>query len=181
MARRDEATFVEFATSVRGSLRASAYLLCGDWHQAADLVQEALIRVYVAWPRMHRHGSETAYAKRVLVNAFLDQRRRRSSTERPSEITPDSPGTQDLAEEVVERAALMAGLRRLPPRQRACVVLRYLDDLDVNTTAQILGCSAGTVKSQTSKALRTLRGSIGPLPLDSPGRRPVPHHGGVAR
>ncbi len=154
---RDEAAFVEFAGAVRGRLRRTAYLLCGDWEQASDHVQEGLIRVYVAWPRLTRAGREYGYAHKAVVSAFLDHARRRSSTEVPAEPDGDLSSGQDVAESVALRASLMSALADLPPRQRACVVLRYFDDLSVADTADVLGCSQGTVKSQTSRALTSLR------------------------
>ena len=154
---RDEAAFVEFATAARGRLRRTAYLMCGDWDQAADHVQEGLIRVYVAWPRLERKGGEHAYARKAVISAFLDHARRRSSREMPAEADPDLASGEDVAGSVTARAALMAALAGLPPRQRACVVLRYFEDLDVAGTAVLLGCSEGTVKSQTSRALASLR------------------------
>jgi RNA polymerase sigma-70 factor (sigma-E family) len=154
---RDEAAFVEFAEAVRGQLRRTAYLLCGDWDQASDHVQEGLIRVYVAWPRLTRAGREYAYARKAVVSALLDHARRRSSTEVPAEPDRNVSSGQDVAESVAVRAALMSALADLPLRQRACVVLRYFDDLSIADTAAVLGCSEGTVKSQTSRALASLR------------------------
>ena len=81
----DEAAFIEFAEAARPRLRRTAYLMCGDWHLASDHVQEGLIRVYVAWPRLTRQGGELAYARKAVVSAFLDSRRKRSSTEVPTE------------------------------------------------------------------------------------------------
>jgi RNA polymerase sigma-70 factor (sigma-E family) len=154
---RDEAAFVEFAGSARDRLRRTAYLLCGDWDRASDLVQEALIRVYVRWPRLERRGGELAYARKAVVSAYLDQVRRRSSTERPQETDHTAASGEDVATEVATRQALMDALAQLPPRQRACVVLRYFEDLSVEQTAALLGCTEGTVKSQTSRALFSLR------------------------
>jgi RNA polymerase sigma-70 factor (sigma-E family) len=162
---RDEAAFVEFAGAVRGQLRRTAYLLCGDWDQASDHVQEGLIRVYVAWPRLTRAGREHAYARKAVVSAFLDHSRRRSSTEVPAEPDGNVPSGQDVAESVALRAALMSALADLPPRQRACVVLRYFDDLSVTDTAAVLGCSEGTVKSTTSRALASLRSTFEGSPI----------------
>lgn len=162
---RDDAAFVEFAEAARGRLRRTAYLLCGDWDQASDHVQEGLIRVYVAWPRLKRAGREHAYARKAVVSAFLDHVRRKSSTEVPSEPDHDRPSGQDVAESVAVRAALMSALARLPSRQRACVVLRYFDDLSVADTAAVLGCSEGTVKSQTSRALVSLRSTFERSPM----------------
>ena len=162
---RDEAAFVEFAEAARGQLRRTAYLMCGDWDQASDHVQEGLIRVYVAWPRLTRAGREYAYARRAVISAFLDHARRRSSTEVPTEADRDRPSGQDVAESVASRAALMSALADLPPRQRACVVLRYFEDLSVADTAAVLGCSEGTVKSQTSRALASLRSTFEGSPV----------------
>lgn len=158
--RRDsgaDAAFTEFAASSRSRLRNTAYLLCGDWERAADHVQEGLIRVYVAWPRLVRDGGEMAYARKAVVSAFLDASRKRSSTERPTSEQRDRASGEDVAGTVADRAALMAALARLPQRQRACVVLRYFEELDVRETAAVLRCSEGTVKSQTSRALASLR------------------------
>jgi RNA polymerase sigma-70 factor (sigma-E family) len=162
---RDEAAFVEFAEAARGRLRRTAYLLCGDWEQASDHVQEGLIRVYVAWPRLTRVGREYAYARKAVVSAFLDHSRRRSSKEVPAEPDGNVSSGEDVAEYVAVRTALMAALDELPLRQRACVVLRYFDDLSVADTAAVLGCSEGTVKSQTSRALASLRSMFEHSPL----------------
>ena len=161
----DEKAFVEFAQAVRSRLRRTAYLLCGDWDQASDHVQEGLIRVYVAWPRLTRAGGEYAYARKAVVSAFIDHARRRSSTEVTGHHEPDVPSGQDVAESVTARAALMSALADLPSRQRACVVLRYFEDLSVVDTATVLGCSEGTVKSQTSRALVSLRSMFDGSPL----------------
>ena len=152
-----ERAFTEFALASRERLRSTAYLMCGDWDRASDHVQEGLIRLYVAWPRLVRKGGELSYARKAVVSAFLDASRKRSSRERPVDTTPDRAGREDVAGGVSNRAALMDALARLPERQRACVVLRYFEDLDVRETATALGISEGTVKSQTSRALRALR------------------------
>ena len=157
---RDDQEFVEFAEAARHRLRRTAYLLCGDWDQASDHVQEGLIRVYVAWPRLKRAGRENGYARKAVVSAFLDHARRRSSTEWPGEPDPHRPSPEDVAGAVSTRLALMTALAGLPPRQRACVVLRYFEDLSVAHTAAALGCTEGTVKSQTSKALDSLRSTF---------------------
>jgi RNA polymerase sigma-70 factor (sigma-E family) len=157
---RDEAAFVEFAESVRGRLRSTAFLMCGDWDQASDHVQEGLIRLYVAWPRLTRAGREYGYARKAVVSAFLDHSRRRSSTEVPAEPDRDLASGLDVAESVARRTSLMSTLADLPPRQRACVVLRYFEDLSVADTAAVLGCTEGTVKSQTSKALASLKSML---------------------
>lgn len=157
MRRNDEQEYVDFAIATRGRLRRAAYLICGDWDTASDIVQEALVRVYVAWPRIERRGGLHAYARRCVVNIAIDRSRRRSNQELPSEhdVMDGPSGVADHG--VPSREALMAALRQLAPRQRACVVLRYFEDLSVADTAQVLGISAGTVKSQTARALDALR------------------------
>lgn len=158
--KRDEAAFVEFASSARDRLRRTAYLACGDWDKAADHVQEGLVRVYVAWPRLQRNGQEYAYARKAVMSALLDHHRRRSSTERPVDHAASSaphPATPDPVDAIAQRHELMAALAQLPPRQRACLVLRYFEDLSVVDTAGALGITPGTVKSQTSRALDTVR------------------------
>lgn len=169
--------FTEFAVAARGRLRRTAYLMCGDWDRASDHVQEALIRVYANWSRLERQGGEMAYARRAVVSAFLDASRRRSSRERPVEADAGVASNEDVARSVTDRAALMAALIRLPERQRACVVLRYFEDLDVRETAAVLGCREGTVKSQTARGLASLRDmfeSASPdgLVTNGSGRRP---------
>ena len=108
-----DAAFTEFAAASRARLRSTAYLLCGDWDRASDHVQEGLIRVYVAWPRLIRHGGELAYARKAVVSAFLDASRKRSSTERPASENADRASGEDVASAVADRTALMAALARL--------------------------------------------------------------------
>lgn len=170
MAERDDAAFADFAAAARARLHHAAYLICGDWHRASDVVQEALIRVYVAWPRIERRGAVYAYARKAVVSVAIDHSRLMSSREVPveddrlagagSRQRPD-PDTGDHADGVGDREILMAALRQLSPSQRACIVLRYLEDASVTEVAGALGCSEGTVKSQTFKALQRLRGLIG--------------------
>ncbi len=157
--RRDEDSFVEFAHATRDRLRRMVYLACGDWELAADHVQEGLVRVYVAWPRLTKQGREYAYARKAVMSAFLDHGRRRSSHEHPhgDASLVGGPVVGDHAESVATRAVIVEALGDLPPRQRAVVVLRFFEDLTVSETAAALGCSEGTVKSQTSKALSSLR------------------------
>jgi len=162
---RDEEEFVAFAQGARTRLRRTAYLLCGDWERAADHAQEALIRVYVAWPRLTRAGREYAYARKAVVSVVLDHARRRSSSEVVAEADVQRSSGVDVAEAVTSRAALLAALAELPPRQRACVVLRYFEDLSVAEAARALGCSEGTVKSQTARALDRLRSMFEESPL----------------
>jgi RNA polymerase sigma-70 factor (sigma-E family) len=150
--------FTEFAAADMARLRRTAYLLCGDWHAAEDLTQVALTRTLLAWRRISRQENAHAYAHRTLVNAYLGQRRTRRSGEIPVGDLPDllgPSGTTDL------RVVLLAALATLPPQARAVVVLRYWEDLSIDQVAEILRCSAGTVKSQSARSLKKLRETLG--------------------
>jgi RNA polymerase sigma-70 factor (sigma-E family) len=150
-----EAEFREYVIADRTRLMRTALLLtAGDRYTAEDLVQIALIKVYVHWRRIHSEGAGP-YAHRTLVNAFLDERRR--AGRRPELVSAEvEPPPQDGID-TVDLLAVRRALLELAPRQRAVLVLRYFQDLDVATCARILDCTEGTVKSQTSKALRRLR------------------------
>ncbi|MEV4410948.1 SigE family RNA polymerase sigma factor [Catellatospora sp. NPDC049609] len=151
----EERAFTEYAQGRVLELRRTAYRLCGDWDQAHDLTQTALIRLYRHWARVSRADSPDAYVRRMLVNTFLDDRQSWWSRRvRPFAEPPDGPAP---AEDVADRLDLMAALARLAPGQRAVIVLRYWEGLDVAETARVLGCSPGTVKSQTSYAIAALR------------------------
>lgn len=154
MATRDDESFVEFVTASEQRLRRTAYLMVGDWHLAADVVQEALSRMYVVWPRLERQGGLPTYARRAVMSAVIDHRRRRWNQEPPMEV-PDRAADGEAGPE--DRDLMLRALRAVPPRQRACVVLRFYEDLSVAETAQALGCSTGTVKSQTARGLAALR------------------------
>lgn len=151
---RDFGDYVDARTP---ALRRTAFLLCGDWHRADDLVQTALVKLYVAWPRVQASRSVDAYARQVLVRSVIDESRRGFRRhERVTADVPDVPACDAVdgaADDVDVRRALAA----LPPGQRAVVVLRYWEDLPVRDTAALLRCSEGTVKSQASKGLVTLR------------------------
>jgi RNA polymerase sigma-70 factor (sigma-E family) len=155
-----EASYVEFVTARRDHLRRVAYALCGDWHRADDLVQTALVKLYTAWPRVRRHGSEEAYARTILVRASIDESRRPWRREQPTATLPEAPAGRPLAPE--DRSALFDALHALPGQQRATVVLRHWLGLSVAETAKELGISQGTVKSYTSRGLEALRGALEP-------------------
>lgn len=155
MPGRDD-LYTEFVRSSGAALRRSAYLVCGDWNRADDAVQEALYKLYVAWPRVDRSGNPLAYARRTAINAALDGGRRMWNREKVAEELPDR-GIPDSTAGHADRDELLVALAQLPPRQRACVVLRFYDELTIEETAEALGCTAGTVKSQTSRALDNLR------------------------
>jgi RNA polymerase sigma-70 factor (sigma-E family) len=147
--------FSAFAASRWPGLVRLAFGLTGDRWAAEDIAQTALARAYVAWRRVSRADNPDAYLRRILVNASHHRFRRRRVTEQPGDL-PEMPvdGPADL---VGERAALLAALHQLPPRQRAVVVLRYWQDLTDAQIAATLGCSPGTVRSQLSRALAKLR------------------------
>jgi RNA polymerase sigma-70 factor (sigma-E family) len=151
-----EQRFLAWATARMPRLHRTAYLLCGDWHLAEDAVQESLARTANHWLRVES-GNPDAYVRKVLVNQ-LKQRWRRPSVrhEQVSDILAESEiddGSQDRA----DRDELMVALRKLPSRQRAAVVLRYFEQLSEAETAKALGCSQGTVKSQTHHAVKALK------------------------
>ncbi|MFJ7218436.1 SigE family RNA polymerase sigma factor [Amycolatopsis sp. NPDC098790] len=150
--------FTEYVTARSGWFRKVAYLLCGDWHRADDLVQTAITRLYASWPRAARADNLDGYARRTLVNVYLAEQR----TSWWRRVNLGDTGEQPAPIADVEAALdLRAALDRLPARQRATVVLRYFGDLSVADTARALACSEGTVKSQTAKAVETLRELLG--------------------
>jgi RNA polymerase sigma-70 factor (sigma-E family) len=156
MRAEDEAEFKAFAAARMTHLRRTAYLICGDWHRADDAVQNVLVKLYVHWERIGRTERLDAYVRTMLIRATLDHRRRfwwqrEISTGAPPDIVT-AQSTQ-----VEDRIVLVDALAAMPPRQRAVVVLRYWEDLDVTETATVLGCSEGTVKSQSARGLARLR------------------------
>jgi RNA polymerase sigma-70 factor (sigma-E family) len=146
--------FDEFVAARSSALLRTAYLLTHDHALAEDLLQTALTKSWFAWDRIA--GEPEAYVRRVLVNTFASWWRRKWNGEHATEELPDR-GTDDAAEAVSAGHDLWTAMERLPRRQRAVVVLRYFEDLTEAQTADTLGCSIGTVKSQTSKALAKLR------------------------
>jgi RNA polymerase sigma-70 factor (sigma-E family) len=160
----DEDEFGRLVVARSHALRRTAYLMCGDWHEAEDLVQQAFIKLHAAWGRVRRRDDIDAYLRKTLVRTCIDEKRRaRWRREQASDALPDTaraPGEPD-PETLSDRDALVAALRGLPAGQRAVLVLRFWEDLGVEETALALGCSAGTVKSQTSRGLGTLRAKFG--------------------
>ncbi len=158
MQQRDDA-FRAYVTGHRsGLLRTATFLTAGDAFAAEDLVQTALMRVYVAWSRV-RPDTVDAYARKALLHALIDDRRRAfTRREQPRAELPEIA----LPEAADVETALYAALATLPPRMRAAVVLRYFCDLSVADTADELSCSEGTVKSQTARALAHLRTALSP-------------------
>jgi RNA polymerase sigma-70 factor (sigma-E family) len=160
MSERDEA-FAEYFAARSDAMRRTAYLLCGDWHRAEDLVQTAFTKLYLAWDRVSRHEVLDGYLRRTLIRTFLDERRRGWwRRERVSDVPMDGAQPADSPE---TRLVILQALTAVPPRQRAVLVLRYWEDLSVEETAGVLGCASGTVKSQAAKGLQALRGVLTPI------------------
>lgn len=155
--RRDEA-FCAFVATHRDRLVRAAILVCGNPDRAEDLVQTALARLYVAWPRLDREGRVEAYARRIIINAQIDETRRPWRRERSGLDGVDVPATPSGAWE--DRDELWRAIRSLPRRQRQVVVLRHYWGLSVEETAVDLRVSTGTVKSQSSAALAKLRTAL---------------------
>ncbi|HEX6359428.1 SigE family RNA polymerase sigma factor [Actinophytocola sp.] len=141
------------------TLRATAYLLCGDWHRAEDITQTAMTKLYLAWPRLRDHGMD-AYARKVVVRTFLAENRR--LWHRREHLTHEPPEPVSDTGDVTQRLLVEAALATVPPRQRAVLVLRYWNDLSVEDTADVLECSTGTVKSQAARGIAALRKRLGP-------------------
>lgn len=149
-------------------MRGTAYLLCGDWYRAEDLVQTAFVKLYRAWNRIAGHHTLDAYTRQILVRTFLDEARRGFfHREQVTDSTPDSAAPAEGSTE--DRLVLLQALTKVPARQRAVLVLRYWDDLSVEQTAQAMNCSTGTVKSQAARGLAALRELI-PTPTETPKR-----------
>ena len=155
-----EEDFREFVAARSGALLRTAYLLAGDWATAEDLLQIALTKTYLAWKRLGRIDAVEPYTRKVLVNTATSWWRRRWHGERPTEILPETAITDGL-DERLERDALWRQVRDLPARQRAVLVLRFYEDQSEAETARLLGVSVGTVKSQCSRALASLRQRLG--------------------
>lgn len=157
MGSRSDAEFTDYFAGRVVPLRRFAYALCGDWHTADDLVQLTFVKLYQHWRRA-RPESLDAYTRRILVNAFLSHRRDR----RRETVVAEPPDTPVPQVEPGGDTGLGRALRALPPRQRAVVVLRHLEDLSVAEVAELLGMAEGTVRSQTARAVDALRRALAP-------------------
>ena len=156
MERQEE--FTEFVLSIGPRLHLDAYRMCGDWHEAEDLTQMTLHKLYRRWDLLSRHDELAGYARQALLHTFCSEHRRPHWTREVSLAeVPDMRAVDDLVE---DRMTLADAMRRLGPRQRAVVILRFWADLSVEQTAAALGCSTGTVTSQTHRALLTLRHTL---------------------
>lgn len=152
--------FVAFATARSSALFRTAYLMVGDHGLAQDLLQEALTKTYVAWPRLRDVTRAEPYTRRAIVTTAISWKRRRAwYGERPRAELPDQPAA--AAVDVELRDLVWGELMALPPRQRAAIVLRYYEDLSEAQTAEAMGCATGTVKSQVSQGIKRLRERFG--------------------
>jgi RNA polymerase sigma-70 factor (sigma-E family) len=161
----DDASFREFARDRALLLRRTAYVLCGDWHLAEDLVQTALIKLYRVWPKVSRTGPIDNYMRRVLLRCWLDEQRRPwRRRESRDGVVPEQPDVRADPLAAVSAAEisdlLLHALTEVPPKQRATVVLRYWADLPISEVAAALRCSEGTVKSQAARGLDVLRAAM---------------------
>jgi RNA polymerase sigma-70 factor (sigma-E family) len=163
MRASETAEFEAFVSARAAGLRRTAYLLCGDWHQAEDIVQIALTKLYLAWRRVEKRDGLDAYARQIVVRCALDERRRGWRREHPVDVLPERPLTVLTGAD--ERDTLLAALATVPQQQRAVLVLRYWEDVSIAETARILGISEGAVKSASSRGLDNLRRSLPELSL----------------
>ena len=156
-----DAAFERYVAVRQHALLRTAVLLTGDVHMAEDLLQTSLSRLYLSWHRVQREEAMDAYVRRIMVNQHTSWWRRawrhRETVTDPDDLVQAQRTGRPVDVEVVERAALWRLVQMLPPRQRAAVVLRFYEDLSEAQTAEVLGCSVGTVKASTSRALARLR------------------------
>ncbi|MDT0270512.1 SigE family RNA polymerase sigma factor [Streptomyces sp. DSM 44915] len=159
MRRRDDETFRQFAESRSSALyRAACLMTSGDTHLAEDLVQETLGRMYTVWNRRRCIDNPDAYAKKVLVRVYLTYRRRRSSHEQPASWLPDTP--VEIGDSTL-RITLLQALGNLPYKDRAVVVMRFLDDMSIEQTAAAMRMTSSAVRSRSSRAMAKLRAELG--------------------
>ncbi|AEV87303.1 RNA polymerase sigma-E factor [Actinoplanes sp. SE50] len=168
MAVSSDEEFTRFVAARLPALRRLAYHLCGDMHQADDLIQEAVTKLFVRWP-LRDVGNLDGYLRTMLVRTFIDERRRgwwriRLFAHPGDDSLPGVVPASGDAFPIADRTDLQAALARLPRRQQAVLVLRFLYDQPIDVVATMLGCSSGTVKSQTARGLAAMRTLIGDPP-----------------
>jgi RNA polymerase sigma-70 factor (sigma-E family) len=165
--QREEQEFANYFAARRDAVRRTAYLICGDWHRADDLAQTAFVALHRRWRKIRDRSALDAYVRRTLVRAAIDESRRPWRREHAVAALPESSGGvaydahDTVGDAVATRSALVDGLKRVPPRQRAVLVLRFLEGQSVAAVATALKCTEGTVKSQTARGLDTLREALG--------------------
>lgn len=158
---REPDGFRDYVMARQGALIRAAYLMSGDRHLAEDLVQTSLAKAWARWAQVSRAGNVDAYVHRILVNTFVAGTRRRWWGELPAGHRMPEQVHIDTMPDWTERDTLLAAVRRLAPRQRAVIALRFYLDQTETATAEALGCTVGTVKSQTARALARLREHLG--------------------
>lgn len=156
---REPDGFRDFVAARSPALVRTGWMLTGDEASAQDLVQTALVKTWSRWDQVRSKDAPEAYVRKVMLSTFLSWRRRRWTGERPTAVLPEQADGADEYAAADLRAGVRAALATLPPRQRATLVLRFVEDRTEAQTAGLLGCSVGTVKSQTAKALASLRAS----------------------
>lgn len=160
MDETSEKEFAEYFRARRDAVRRTAYMLCGDWHKADDHAQAAFVALHRHWRSIKDRAALDAWMRRTLTRAVVDESRRPWRRER-STAEHVEMAVAPAADALATRQVLVDGLRTVPARQRAALVLRFFEGLDVAETATALGCSQGTVKSQTARGLDALRASLG--------------------
>jgi RNA polymerase sigma-70 factor (sigma-E family) len=163
-------TLAELAHDRFMSLKRQAFLLCGDESQAEDLVQDALVRAFARPLRTPRPGAAETYVRVIMVNLFVDGARRRSRWNRAAPLLTRTETITDLADQVLDRDVILSALGDLSPRQRACVMLRYYQDLPIAQVASTLGVAEGTVKRYLSEAMTRLAARLSPAESRERGR-----------
>jgi RNA polymerase sigma-70 factor (sigma-E family) len=165
-----EHDFNEFVLARQHRMLRTAYLLCGDWHLAEDLTQNALAKVYVGWARIQRVDNVDAYVHRMLFRTYIDTYRRRRKQEILSAVIPDiadaGGGAGEGGGDGAVRLVLLAALAKVTPRYRAVLVLRFWEDRSITEAAGALGISEGSVKSHTHRGLHQLRTVLGDQALE---------------
>ncbi|QBR92635.1 SigE family RNA polymerase sigma factor [Nocardioides euryhalodurans] len=161
---RDETGFEEYVAARWSTFSRLALLLTASETAAQDLVQVTLEKAYVAWPRISAMEAPDAYVRRIMVNTLISTRRRAWQRHEVPSADPPDTGTPSPEQVLVDRELLWPLVCALPPRQRAVVVLRYYEDLSEREIADVLGCSAGTVKSTAHDAMQALRRSVAAIP-----------------
>jgi RNA polymerase sigma-70 factor (sigma-E family) len=159
---RSEVGFVAFVRAHTPALVRTAYLLTGNALAAEELVQDTFVRLYPKWHHVEGADAPLAYVRRAMTNGYVNQQRRASRREFAAAELPERIDAYDAVGRLADRDEIWAGLRDLPERQRAALVLRYFEDLSDEDTAAALGCRIGTVRSLISRGLATLRVQMAP-------------------
>jgi RNA polymerase sigma-70 factor (sigma-E family) len=157
----DRQEFAGYFAARRDTVRRMAFLLCGDWHWADDLTQITFVRLADAWSRVRDPAALDAFTKTCLVRVYLAESKRLFRRRERALAVPPEVGQADHADRVTARLDVIEAMATLPPRQRATLVCRFYQGLSVQETAEVLDCSVGTIKTQTSRGLAVLRRLLG--------------------